>query len=93
MLNYERELLIPLHPAGPSVLIAPGDRLVGFGPKGTASWTEDDAFSGVRLAGYWSSTTFAPTPQFAWIVYTTGEYASFVTKDNNYFVWPVRGGD
>ena len=30
----ERELLIPFHPTGSPVLIAPGNRLVGFGPNG-----------------------------------------------------------
>ena len=30
--QYERELLIPFHPIGSSVLIAPSDKFVGFGP-------------------------------------------------------------
>jgi hypothetical protein len=36
--------------------------------NGTGQWTEGDAFSGVRSAFYWSSTTREPFPDDAWPV-------------------------
>lgn len=59
---------------------------------GTGPWMEGDAFSGVRLAGYWSSTTFVDS-HFAFVVYTDGSYTTFIAKQSDgYMVWPVRGG-
>ena len=42
---------------------------------------------------YWSSTTNASYPNYAWIVYFYGGYVgSYVDKGNNYYVRCVRGG-
>jgi hypothetical protein len=48
----ESELPIPFHPAGPSVLVDPGDRLVGFGPtiEGGPKNTRYQCFAGSEVA-------------------------------------------
>ena len=59
---------------------------------GTGQWASGDAFVGVQSARYWSSTSYAYTPQGAWDV---GLYNGFVNgsvKTSSYYVWPVRGG-
>ena len=42
---------------------------------------------------YWSSTTNADQEKSAWIVFLdSGTVSRSAAKDNNIFVWPVRGG-
>jgi hypothetical protein len=51
-------------------------------------------FTNVR-AYYWSSTSYAIYPVFAWIVYTWEgivHYGGYKSDGRNYYVWPVRGG-
>lgn len=76
---------------------------------GDAKWTEGDPFTGIpadydqadlATNNYWSSTTSAQYKDGAWVVkIATGvnmpsnAYA-YIKKDaNNYYVWPVRGGN
>jgi Protein of unknown function (DUF1566) len=59
---------------------------------GTGQWTEGDAFSGVRSAAYWSSTTLAGSPGDAWDVLLGFGSTLAVGKDATFLVWPVRGG-
>ena len=59
---------------------------------GTGKWSEDDPFSGVVSSYYWSSTTYAGNPGLAWYVYLYRGYVHRGNKDNNFYVWPVRGG-
>jgi len=49
-------------------------------------------FSGVHSYYYWSSTTVAFGPNSAWAVTLDGGFTAFVTKDDTFYVWPVRGG-
>ena len=49
-------------------------------------------FVGVLPGSYWSSTTYAPNPSNAWYVYLNSGGESMYVKTNNYYVWPVRGG-
>jgi hypothetical protein len=49
-------------------------------------------FSGVQLTFYWSSTTRAVSPGFAWGVFLRDGLTSASGKDNANLVWPVRGG-
>jgi hypothetical protein len=61
----------------------------------TDKWTDGDAFSGVpsgvQSTYYWSSTTSADHPDYAWRVslIVGGTHAN--DKDTSFFVWPVRG--
>jgi len=60
---------------------------------GTGRWTEGDAFSGVHLPGYyWSSSSFAYSPQSAYYVLLYSGYVSAYLKTDSYYVWPVRAG-
>ncbi|UCE17670.1 MAG: DUF1566 domain-containing protein [Gemmatimonadota bacterium] len=50
------------------------------------------AFSGVELGSYWSSTTLADLPNYAWIVVMSdGSVHHFNKSYSVPFVWPVRG--
>jgi hypothetical protein len=61
---------------------------------GTAKCTPTDcAFSGVQSAFYWSSTTVAGNPGFAWIVFLVdGDTPAGGKGSTAVVVWPVRGG-
>ncbi len=59
---------------------------------GTAQWTEGGAFSGVQPAPYWSSSSDAESPVFAWYVSLNSGVVLDVVKTNTYFVWPVKDG-
>lgn len=59
---------------------------------GTGKWTEGDAFSGVRLSFYWSSTTNAHNTSYAWHVNLTNGSVNNNDRTNADYVWPVRGG-
>jgi hypothetical protein len=60
---------------------------------GTAKWTEGDAFSGVQSAVYWSSTTYADAPGFAWFVDLLDGRPNALGKGLTGLMWPVRGGE
>ena len=51
-------------------------------------------FTSVQSLNYWSATTNAKNTDAAWNVgmYNGGVYAGNGHKSNNYYVWPVRGG-
>ena len=49
-------------------------------------------FAGDQSKDFWSSTTLAATPGFAWYVSLYNGYVNAVDKANNFYVWPVRGG-
>ena len=61
---------------------------------GTGQWTEGDPFTNLITDGwYWSSTTRADFPDgWAWSVEMQYGYGSSGTKNNDWYVWPVRGG-
>ena len=59
---------------------------------GTAKWTEGDAFTGVPLEYYWSSTTYAHDTSKAWLVSSTSGFQGPEPQTVNHYVWPVRGG-
>jgi len=48
-------------------------------------------FSNVQSAGYWSATTDAVDPTFAWFVNFVGDVNDF-SKTGTFHVWCVRGG-
>ena len=49
-------------------------------------------FSNVQSSNYWSSTTYAYYPTFAWSVHFYNGQVKFNDKNNAYYVWCVRGG-
>jgi len=51
------------------------------------------AFSGVQSSYYyWSSTTYADDTYLAWSVYLGDGSLGIDAKDEDDYVWPVRGG-
>jgi len=49
-------------------------------------------FSNVQEGYYWSATTRAFAPFYAWVVHLSGGYVDRIGKPSSYSVWPVRGG-
>jgi hypothetical protein len=50
-------------------------------------------FSGVQSAGYWSATTSASNPTFAWLVlFGTGNVGFNIKGSGSHHAWCVRGG-
>lgn len=54
---------------------------------------EDHPFRNVVLNWYWTSTSAAIHPGYAWYVHMEGARTFYGRKDQHYLVWPVRGGD
>ena len=58
------------------------------------SSTNMRAFRGVQSAYYWSSTTYANDPTYAWSVsLNAGTVATNLKTHNGLYVWPVRSGN
>jgi len=49
-------------------------------------------FSGVVNSNYWSSSSYADFTGYAWGVGVDVGYVGYGSKGNDYYVWPVRGG-
>ena len=68
-----------------------------FGPAlsdaaGTTQWTDGDVFLNVRSSEYWSSTTYAGSPDdSAWSVDLGSGNATVHPKADGGLVWAVRG--
>ncbi|PLX49814.1 MAG: hypothetical protein C0613_06470 [Desulfobulbaceae bacterium] len=52
---------------------------------------EGHPFTNVFLGWYWSSTTAAIDPRYAWYVHLEGARMFYGRKDQYYLLWPVRG--
>jgi hypothetical protein len=52
---------------------------------------EGHPFAGVFLGWYWSSTSAARAPAFAWYLHLEGGRMFYGRKDQSYLLWPVRG--
>lgn len=50
-------------------------------------------FTGVQSSYYWTSTSYASFPDFAWGVFMDFGFVFDVNKTNDYHVLPVRGGN
>jgi hypothetical protein len=57
---------------------------------GTGQWSEGDPFTNLQLHVYWSSTTFAYSTAYAWLVWMVPGDSSTYVKANPNYVWPVR---
>lgn len=53
---------------------------------------EGHPFTNVFLGWYWTSTSAAINPAYAWYVHMEGARMFYGGKDQSYLVWPVRGG-
>jgi hypothetical protein len=49
-------------------------------------------FTGAGSSEYWSSTSYAGSPSYAWFVWMGAGIVDANDKTNTYEVWPVRGG-
>ncbi len=52
---------------------------------------QDHPFTHVALGWYWTSTTAAINPAYAWYVHTEGGRMFYGLKSQNYLIWPVSG--
>ena len=50
-------------------------------------------FSNVQSSVYWSSSEYAPDPNYAWVFGTVDGGQGSTTKDNQFSAWAVRPGD
>lgn len=48
-------------------------------------------FENIYLGWYWTATTAAINPQYAWYVHMEGARMFYGRKDQYYLAWPVRG--
>jgi len=53
----------------------------------------DHPFQNIVLGWYWTSTTAAIHPGYAWYVHMEGARTFYGRKDQFFMTWPVRGGD
>jgi hypothetical protein len=65
--------------------------LIDFSQFG-AALPSGHPFTGVQQSTYWSSTTYAPSTPYAWIVQLGDGTVNWVSKSTGRLVWPVRGG-
>ncbi len=59
---------------------------------GTGQWSDGDAFSGVQVNDYWSSSSSATNPSYAWDVDLYDWKVNTAPKSWSNYVWPVRQG-
>jgi hypothetical protein len=52
---------------------------------------EDHPFQGLQQTWFWTSTTSAMYPAYAWYVHLAGGRMFWGRKDQFYMLWPVRG--
>jgi hypothetical protein len=61
--------------------------------SGTGKWTDGDPFVGVvSSAYYWTSSDLLVNPLAARCVDMANGLSGGCTKESNFYVWPVRGG-
>jgi len=51
----------------------------------------DHPFNNIFLGWYWTSTTAALAPAYAWYIHLEGGRMFYGRKDQEYLFWPVRG--
>lgn len=66
--------------------------LVNYGVLDQASWLNTQGFIGVQATGYWSSTTYVGSTQFAWAIFMGYGYGTIfgLSKPANAILLPVR---
>jgi len=56
------------------------------------SWLHGQGFAGVQGYNYWSASSYANHPASAWGVQMSDGSVFAGNKSDDYYVWPVRGG-
>jgi hypothetical protein len=64
--------------------------LISHGARNPAL-PDEHPFKGVITSWYWTSTTSARAPGYAWYVHLAGGRMFYGKKDTGYMLWPVRG--
>jgi hypothetical protein len=57
-----------------------------------ATWLNAQGFTNVQSNYYWSSSSYAKYPSYAWFVSMGSGGVGYDVRYNNFYVWPVRGG-
>lgn len=60
--------------------------------NGLSGWSEEDIFTDIQSSVYWTSTTNAYNPDFAWSLNMRYGDQNWLFKDLDNYVWPVKGG-
>jgi hypothetical protein len=70
------------------------ESLINANEAESSTWLNAQGLSNVQANNYyWSSTTCASNPGYAWIVYMwDGSVGYDYKSSHNHYVWPVRGG-
>ncbi len=67
--------------------------LLNAGQIDSGVWLETQGFNNAPSGAYWSSTTYAGWPSFAWFVKLSDGLMDSASKSGNgYYVWAVRSG-
>ncbi|MEI6209479.1 MAG: DUF1566 domain-containing protein, partial [Desulfuromonadales bacterium] len=66
--------------------------LVNNGASNPDAWLNSQGFSNVQSYYYWSSSSYAYYPGYAWLAHLGRGYLDNNIKAFNSYVWPVRGG-
>ena len=61
-------------------------------PGAVAPFVPASVFTGVQSIFYWSATTVADNPSFAWSVFFLGDVVAVSGKSSTFPAWCVRGG-
>ena len=68
------------------------ESLINAEQNNSATWLNTQGFSNVQSSTYWSSTSLAYYPSYAWIVYMWNGLMYDGSKALYGYVWPVRSG-
>jgi len=70
------------------------ESLINANEPSLATWLNAQGFTNVQADVYWSSTTYASYPGYAWVVGMWAGVVDYSSKSyyGGYFVWPVRSG-
>jgi hypothetical protein len=66
--------------------------LVNYNLANNATTLNTLGFNNVQANYYWSSSSYAGSPDNAWIVSMNDGFVFADSKTNSYYVWPVRAG-
>lgn len=68
------------------------ESLINADEPNSAVWLNTQGFTNVQSYYYWSSSTYAFSTYYAWIVNMWNGYVDFNFKTHSSYVWPVRSG-
>jgi len=68
------------------------ESLENAGQPSVLTWLIAQGFTNVRSERYWSSSTLADYPVYAWHVHFLDVFVTALSKTSNFYVWPVRSG-